>query len=717
MASLKEVVDAANLIVIKVGTSTLMDVQTGLINIVNLANVVAEASSFVKEGKRIILVSSGAVGLGRSLLKEKGVSGSMRNQAFAAAGQSRLIHLYTELFAQMNLLTSQILVTQADLQVEDRVDNLKAGLEALLQENMIPIVNENDCVTANQLKKSTDAFQDNDTLASLISQHMKADLLICLTDVDGVLTHPPDDPEAELVRYYPVSGENEPPLVQIKLGSKNSCGRGGMEMKVAAAESAIRAGVPAVAIMNGSTCCQIKEAVTNDDICGTMFRLPSEEKSDEVSPESIAKHARAGGLALSSELNGAQRRQILLDIAIAIEGSKAEIYEANKLDLDAAKAASISPQLLNRLGLNDGKISAIVEGIRSIANSDDPINRQVSQLEVAKDLILTKRTCPLGVLLVIFESRPDCLPQIASLAIASGNGLILKGGKEAFNSNACLHKIISETLEKSSSGVVPRETIALIRSRTDVEHYLKMDQYIDLVIPRGSNELVRSIQKNSTISVLGHADGVCHVFIHETADPNMARRVAVDSKINYPAACNAMETLLLDSKFGEMESVIKALKEADVKMYGGPQLMSKYPELMPYMATEVFSLHTEYGELECCVEIVDGVDAAIKHINSHGSHHTEAIITKSEEVWTHFKHSVASACVFHNASTRFSDGFRFGLGAEVGVSTSKVHARGPVGVDGLMSTAWDLENISSSNEGFIVQDFADGKVAYSHKKM
>ena len=312
---------------------------------------------------------------------------------------------------------------------------------------------------------------------------------------------------------------------------------------------------------------------------------------------------------------------------------------------------------------------------------------------------------PLGVLLVIFESRPDALPQIACLCIRAGDGLILKGGKEASRSCAALHAVVVAACAAEPS--VGGGLVASVTSRGAVDDLLALDDVIDLVIPRGSNALVQHIQRHTRIPVLGHADGVCHVFVHESAAPDAAVAVVLDAKTDYPAACNAMETLLIHApllRTGLAERLLEALRSAGVELFGGPQAV----RLLGLPPAD--SMHTEYSALACGVELVDSTEEAIAHIHAHGSGHTECILATSQPDVDAFMASVDAACVFHNASTRFADGARFGLGAEVGIATGRLHARGPVGIEGLLTTRWLLRG-----GGHVVAK--DAGVAYTHKQL
>ena len=403
------------------------------------------------------------------------------------------------------------------------------------------------------------------------------------------------------------------------------------------------------------------------------------------SPRAIARAARAGGRVLA-RLPSARRTALLHRVADALDANRDRIRAANDADIaetaERVQAGVLSEALAARLPLRGAKLDALVDGIHAIADQPEPLGRVVRATRLGDGLELDQVTSPIGALLVIFESRPDALPQIAALALRSGNGLVLKGGTEAARSNRVLHAIITEALAPD----VPAGTIGLVEGRSEVAALLELDDVLDLVIPRGSGALVRYIQQNTRIPVLGHAEGVCHVYLHRGADPDKAVALTLDAKLDYPAACNAMETLLVDRSVAETvgAAVVDALRGAGCALHGDNESARLYG--IPGDA----DFRTEYGDRAASVAIVSDLEAAVSHVHTYGSGHTEAIVTEDGEAAGHFLDAVDSACVFHNASTRFADGYRFGLGAEVGISTGRIHARGPVGVDGLLTTRWRL---------------------------
>ena len=414
----------------------------------------------------------------------------------------------------------------------------------------------------------------------------------------------------------------------------------------------------------------------------------------------------AAVLAVSSDN---ERQLYLHTIARILTENKELIFAENKKDMDNAKAARIPDAILHRLLFSEEKLASATKGLEELALQKDPIGRTREKRELDPGFILEKRTFPIGVIGMIFEARPDALVQIAGLSLRSGNGIILKGGKEARLTNRILVKLIKKATEDSLFG---DNWILGIESHEDVDCLLKAEGYVDLLIPRGSNAFARHVMDNTRIPVMGHADGICTTFVDESADQDKAIDICVDAKIQYPAACNATETFLVHSAIAEtfLPRLNDALVANKVRIHADGKALSYMKDAIA--ATEE-DFHTEYLALECAVRIVDSVREAIDHIQSHGSHHTDAIITENKKNADLFISYVDSADVFVNCSTRFSDGFRFGLGAEVGISTSKLHARGPVGLEGLMTTKWIL-----TGNGQTVAEYSgkNGK-SFHHKEL
>ena len=414
----------------------------------------------------------------------------------------------------------------------------------------------------------------------------------------------------------------------------------------------------------------------------------------------LAKVASIQAMQLSTEI----KNKALIAIADAFEENSNQIITANQKDLNEAQILlnnkEISQAVYNRLKLDENKLRDMILGVKDIAKLPDPINKTLWEREIAEGMNLKKISCPLGVIGVIFEARPDVISQISSLAIKSSNAVILKGGKEAENTNNAIFEIITNTLSKIEN--FPQNMISLIHTRDDVKELLNLDEYVNLIIPRGSNALVRYIKENTKIPVLGHADGICHIYIDKSADINKVKNICIDAKCQYPSACNSVETILINREEIEniLPSLIKILQEHSVEIVIQKDLAEKY-NLKE--ATEI-DWKTEYGEKKVSIKAVDNLDEAINHINKYGSGHTDCIITENNENADKFMTYVDSAGVYKNVSTRFADGFRYGFGAEVGISTNKTHARGPVGLDGLTIYKYKL-----IGNGDVVKDFVDGK--------
>ncbi len=401
------------------------------------------------------------------------------------------------------------------------------------------------------------------------------------------------------------------------------------------------------------------------------------------------------------------KNDALAAIAGALEAHREEIVRANAEDLARSEAENLAAPLLKRLKFDEGKIAAAVEGIRSLIGLPDPVGRTLLARELDRDLTLYQVSCPIGVIGVIFESRPDALVQISSLCLKSGNTVLLKGGSEAAETNRILARLISEA---TAGAGIAEGWLHLLETRADVEELLDLDELVDLVIPRGSNEFVRYIMDRSRIPVLGHADGVCHCYIDAAADPKMAVAVAVDSKTQYVAVCNATETLLVHERIaaGLLPEIQKALTDRGVVLFG----CEKTRNIIDAEPAAGDQWATEYLDLKLSVKVVQDADAAIDHINTWGSGHTDAIVTEDRETALRFLDRVDSGNVLWNCSTRFSDGFRYGLGAEVGISTNKIHARGPVGLEGLVIYKYKL-----IGAGQVVDDYASGRRRFTHRDL
>ncbi|TVQ49618.1 MAG: glutamate-5-semialdehyde dehydrogenase [Gloeocapsa sp. DLM2.Bin57] len=400
--------------------------------------------------------------------------------------------------------------------------------------------------------------------------------------------------------------------------------------------------------------------------------------------ETIATKTRQAARDLAV-LDTLARNEACEAIAIALEKSTDAILSANQQDLNLASQEGISPALYNRLKLGESKLASAIAGVRQVAQLSDPLGVAQIHRQLADGLTLTRITCPLGVLGVIFEARPEALIQITTLALKSGNGVILKGGKEATNSCKVITEVIKNALTQTK---VNPEVVQLLTTREEIRTLLTLDEYIDLIIPRGSNEFVRYIQANTKIPVLGHADGICHLYIDAQADLTSAINLTVEGKTQYPAACNAIETLLVHEAIAPqfLPLVAEALTQHHVTLKGDTTTR----QYLDIEAATELDWKTEYSDLILAIKVVNSLTEAIEHINTYGSKHTDAIVTQDNKTAETFLNQVDAAGVYHNCSTRFADGFRYGFGAEVGISTQKMPPRGPVGLEGLVTYKYQL---------------------------
>ncbi len=402
--------------------------------------------------------------------------------------------------------------------------------------------------------------------------------------------------------------------------------------------------------------------------------------------EEILKNVKEASRVIAT-LNGEVKRKVLREMANRIEKYKDEIIEANKKDLEYAKENNLSEALIDRLLLNEDRVKSMANALRDIAKLKDPVGKVIDGWKIDNGLSINKVKIPIGVIGIIYESRPNVTSDAAGLCFMSGNACILKGGKEAFHSNAVIIEILRYVLEKNK---LPVDAISMLPdySRSGVEWLIKQDKYVDLIIPRGGEALIKFVSENSKVPVIKHDKGLCHVYVHKDADLEKAVKIAINAKVQRPGVCNAMETLLVDREIaGEFLPKIKEEMEKNEVELRGCEIALEYIDIKP--ATEE-DWHTEYLDKVLSIKVVDNLDDAIEHIEKYGSGHSDAIVTENYSVAEEFLNRVDSACVYVNASTRFTDGGVFGFGAEVGISTNKLHARGPMGIDDLTTYKYKI---------------------------
>jgi glutamate-5-semialdehyde dehydrogenase len=435
---------------------------------------------------------------------------------------------------------------------------------------------------------------------------------------------------------------------------------------------------------------------------------------NDTSVAAVARRARKASRALA-KLSADVCVEVLMAEAQAIEDARGRILDANERDCRAAEEAvvlgTMTSAMLARLRVTEAGIAQMAAQIREVARLQDPLGRRLSATELDDGLELYKESCPFGVVGVIFESRPEVIAQVASLCLKSGNAVILKGGSEAAATNQELVSIWRECLIRFQG--IPVDSINLLQSRADVLELLNQDRDLDLIVPRGSYELVKFIMQHSRIPVLGHGEGICHVYVDRAADVTKAVEIIYDAKVEYPAVCNAAETLLVHEAIAAefLPPAVRKLKAAGVEIRGDAKTLSLFPGVAISPATEK-DWATEYSDLILSVKVVANLDEAIEHINTYGSRHTDAIVTEDSEAAARFMNEVDSAGVFQNASTRFADGFRYGFGAELGISTSKLHARGPMGLEGLTTYKYKLHG-----HGHTVAKYSEGEKKFTHRRL
>ena len=426
----------------------------------------------------------------------------------------------------------------------------------------------------------------------------------------------------------------------------------------------------------------------------------------EIKTEALKMKKSAPVLAASTM---EQRNYALQLIAGALEANKEVIFEANKQDMSYAETNGVAQATRKRLKYDEKKLQDSISGVLELKGLSDPIGKVLMNRQLDEGLILKKITVPIGVIGVIFEARPDAMVQVASLCIKSGNCAILKGGKETANTNRVLFEIIRNAVIKAG---LPGECLLQAEQHNEIDELLKCDREVDLLIPRGSNKFVRYIMENTKIPVMGHSSGICHIYVDKDVDKELALSVILDAKKNYPAACNAVETVLINRDIAGcfIPMLFEMLEEEAVKINGTEEVKKLSGKQIEIMAEDEFAM--EYNDMEISIKLVADVDEAITHINYFGSHHTDCILTENDETANYFMQMVDSAGVYRNCSTRFADGFRYGFGAEVGISTGKLHARGPVGLDGLVTYKYVL-----NGKGHIVDDYSVGRKKFNHKDL
>lgn len=654
-------------LVVKIGSSVIAD-DSGNLDLDKLKSISDDISELKSEGVEVVIVSSGAILAGSKSLK--GDRKDVRYlQALSAIGQPELVNQYSNFFSQHNIKTAQILLTHDTFRHPKSLNNVKNTISCLLENSIVPILNENDSVSYEEI-----TLGDNDNLAVLTSELINADLLLILSSADGLFTDDPSSDDAKAISLVNPSDK----LEAIKVSSISSTGRGGMKSKLSSARKASSIGINTI-VAGKDFSNPVNRALTKS--VGTFFVASASDIKKETSAQDVAKNAKIAARELLT-ISKEQRNNALKNISSAITANKEKIIRENLKDIKYAESNNFSKALVDRLLLTEDRIEAMADGVSNIEAQDEVIGNTVSESKRPDGLTICKEQVALGVILMIFESRPNVVVDCAALAIKSGNAIILKGGKEAYYSNLILSEIINEAIDK----ILPNNTIQTLASndRSLVQNLLSQNEYIDVVIPRGGEGLVNYVYQNSKIPVIAHFKGLCHVYIDETANQAKAQEVCINAKTQRPGVCNAMETLLINKNIDDsfIINLCTSLKELNTELIADEYLCSKFSDLDLSIASDS-DWSTEYLSNKLSIKSVESLDEAISHINQFGSNHTEAIICEDDQKAQKFKDSIDASCIMINASTRFNDGGELGLGAEIGISTTKLHAYGPMGASEL----------------------------------
>ena len=658
-------------IVLKLGTSTLTH-PTGNLNIRRVEELCKVCSDLKNAGHELVLVSSGAVamGVGKLSLAErpKDIPGK---QAAAAVGQCELMYIYDKLYSQYHHVVAQLLITADDIETPERAKNFHNTLARLLQLRTLPIINENDTVATQEL-----GIGDNDTLAAIVARTIRADLLILFSDIDGLFTADPhSDPAAKLI---PVVERLTPEIERLACGAGSKFGTGGMQTKLHAAHIATEAGVPMV-IANGAQPAALYDLMDGKPV-GTKFLARGEGMMEFTPTEVILKRAKAAAACPALRDTEAKNRA-LAAMAQELRAEAPAILAENAADLEASRG-KVSDVMLDRLALNEARLEGMAAGIEAVAALPDPVGRTLDEFVRPDGLRICKRSVPMGVIAIIYESRPNVTSDAAALALKSGNVCVLRSGREAYRSAAAITAALRRGLERT--GLTP-DLVNLVEdtSHAGAAALMTATGYVDLLIPRGGAGLIRACVEHATVPCIQTGTGICHVYVDESADLDMALDIIENAKTSRPSVCNAAEVLLVHRAAAPrfLPMLQKRLCGPGAKHPVRLRCDEEAAAILGIAPDPEFD--TEFLDYVLAVGVVDDVEGAIRHIAQHSTHHSEAIVTRSEESAARFTAGVDSAAVYVNASTRFTDGGEFGLGCEMGISTQKLHARGPIGLNEL----------------------------------
>ncbi len=669
---------APNRVVVKIGTNVLVS-ASGRLDLSRMRDLAEEVCDLHDKGSKIVVVTSGAIAAGRDKLGLEAKPESLPlQQASAAVGQGVLMAHYSSFFEKRGKKIAQLLVTEDDFEGE-RLANLLNTFETLFALGVIPVVNENDSVSTSELEFSRNggtfrAFGDNDMLSALIASALKAGALVLLSDVDGLL-----DGRNRVVRAVEeIDGST------YALDRRNGRGRGGLASKLKAARKACDNGVTAW-LANGRKENALKRIFSGRGE-GTLFKARQKPAGDyALELAARAKNAQRRLERASAE----ERNATLLAFASLLEKNRARILEANSEDVGLARKGGARPAAIDRLALDQRRVSGIVSSVESAAAKD--VLDKAESWELENGLKVARRRVPFGVVLFIFEGRPNVAADACALAVKTGNAIILKGSRSAANSNRVIAGLAREAL--GAAGLDADAVQLFGGSQEDFMRLLRLDRLVDLAVPRGGEELIAFLKKNSSAPLLFAGGGVCHVYVDEYADGRKAVAVVANAKTQRPSACNAAEVLLVHaSRLDLLRETAKRLAEEGVEL----RCCSVSYAVLSQAGLDVKraaagDFETEFGDKVMAVKVVGSLAEAIRHVNAHGTRHSDAIVTEDRASAEAFLEGVDSACVYWNASTRFSDAKVLGFGPELCISTQKLHGRGPLSFDSLYTTKLAIE--------------------------
>jgi len=657
--------DSVKRLVIKIGTSSLV-LPSGKINLEKIDQLAFVISSLHNKGIEVVLVSSGAMGFGLNVLDlDKRPVEVGKQQAVSSVGQVAMMSLYSQVFAHYQTKVSQLLLTRDVVEYPESLSNAINAFDSLFELGVVPVVNENDAVSVDEMDHAT-KFGDNDRLSAIVAKIVGADLLIMLSDIDGLFDKNPNIYEDATLRSYVPEITEE--ILASAGGAGSKFGTGGMMSKIKSAQMVFENHSQMV-LMNGENPRDILRVLEG----AKMTYINTLGQQAKVAGRQIAK------------LSTAAKNDLLNQVAKALVAESAYIITENAKDMANAKENGISEIMQDRLLLTEDRIAGIAEGVRQVADLQDPIGQVVRGYTNLDGLKIVQKRVPMGVIAMIFESRPNVSIDAFSLAFKTNNAIILRGGRDAINSNKALVTVARKALETAG---IPADAVQLVEdtSHEVAEELMAATEYVDLLIPRGGARLIQTVKEKAKVPVIETGVGNCHIYVDKYANLDMATQIVINAKTQRPSVCNAAESLVVHADIAEdfLPQLEKAISKVHAVEFRADERALKVMDKAVSALPEDFA--TEFLDYTMSVKVVDSLDEAIGWINTYTTSHSEAIVTQDISRAEQFQDDVDAAAVYVNVSTRFTDGFVFGLGAEIGISTQKMHARGPMGLEALTST-------------------------------